>query len=431
MGLNLIARLGLDGKAFQTGLARANRQTGQFAGGIKRQFVGMFGVAAIGIAIKKATDYADEINNLSRRLGVSTKALQEFNYAANLSGSDLKTVGTSLQRVQEAQERLKKGNDATAQSFDRLGFAAADALNANPADVFRRAGEMFANKALTPEMFGDIRTLFGAEAGPRNIRIFTEDLKSMAEQANQAGAVLSDQQIQTAADLKDTMAVLKMGFLGPFGEALAILGNSAIEASSHFKAFLVGLAAWRLENADKSVMDMIRGKGVGAGGVQKMPTDKQISARIYDNFIASGSKPGAAQMAAGMAMESRSTWGQPWQGEQPDVKRARDELINETKKTSAFQQAFQIVLAEEKEKTAIRFEQQQAMRALLTSTGQMGPDGIGKGGPKIKSDELARMGLFIGGRRNPLINAAEKQVEEIRGVKQEVETLNKQIKAKL
>ena len=71
------------------------------------------------------------------------------------------------------------------------------------------------------------------------------------------------------------------------------------------------------------------------------------------------------------------------------------------------------------------------MRALLTSTGQMGAEGIGKTGPKIKSDELARMGLFIGGRRNPLINAAEKQVEEIRGVKQEVETLNKQIKKKL
>ena len=101
MSLNLIARLGLDGKAFQTGLARAKGQTNQFAGGVKRQFVGMFGAAAIGIAIKKATDYADEINNLSRRLGVSTKALQEFNYAANLSGSDLKTVGTSLQRVQK------------------------------------------------------------------------------------------------------------------------------------------------------------------------------------------------------------------------------------------------------------------------------------------------------------------------------------------
>ena len=217
MSLNLIARLGLDGKAFQTGLARAKGQTNQFAGGIKRQFVGMFGVAAIGIAIKKATDYADEINNLSRRLGVSTKALQEFNYAANLSGSDLKTVGTSLQRVQEAQERLKNGNKLAEESFRRLGFSAAAALSVNPAEVFRQAGEKFANTALTPEMFGDIRTLFGAEAGPRNIRIFTEDLKSMAEQANRAGAVLSDQQIQTAANLKDTMAVLKMGFLGPRG----------------------------------------------------------------------------------------------------------------------------------------------------------------------------------------------------------------------
>jgi hypothetical protein len=432
MGLNLVARLGLDGKAFQTGLARANRQTGQFAGGIKRQFVGMFGVAAIGVAIKKATDYADEINNLSRRLGVSTKALQEFNYAANLSGSDLKTVGTSLQRVQEAQERLKNGNKLAEESFKRLGFSAAAALSVNPAEVFRQAGEKYANTALTPEMFGDIRTLFGAEAGPRNIRIFTEDLKSMAEQANRAGAVLSDQQIQTAANLKDTMAVLKMGFLGPFGEALAILGNAAIEASAHFKAFLVGLAAWQIDNSEKSIWDMITGKHAGEGGAQKMPGSESIRQRMTENLQGQGLENWQIKKRVGISMSraGKSTFGINYGHEDEDYKKARNDLIGETKKTSAFQQAFQQVLAEEKEKTKIRFEQQKAMRALLTSTGQMAPSGMGKAGP-IKTDELARMGLFIGGRRNPLINAAEKQVEEIRGVKQEVETLNKQIKKKL
>jgi hypothetical protein len=281
-------------------------------------------------------------------------------------------------------------------------------------------------------MFGDIRTLFGAEAGPRNIRIFTEDLKSMAEQANRAGAVLSDQQIQTAADLKDTMAVLKMGFLGPFGEALAILGNAAIEASAHFKAFLVGLAAWRLENADKSIRDMITGKGVGEGGVQKLPGSESVRQRMTENLQGLGLENWQIKKRVGISMSraGKSKFGINYGYEDEDYKKARNDLIGETKKTSAFQQAFQQVLAEEKEKTAIRFEQQKAMRALLTSTGQMGTSAMGKAGP-IKTDELARMGLFIGGRRNPLINVAEKQIEEIRGVKQEVETLNKQIKKKL
>ena len=403
MGLNLIARLGLDGKAFQTGLARANRQTGQFAGGIKRQFAGMFGVAAIGIAIKKATDYADEINNLSRRLGVSTKALQEFNYAANLSGSDLKTVGTSLQRVQEAQERLKKGNDATAQSFERLGFAAGDALNANPADVFRKAGEMFANKALTPEMFGDIRTLFGAEAGPRNIRIFTEDLARMSAQAVEAGAVLSSQQIQTAADLKDTMAVMRMQFLGPFGQALAGLGKIALEGAAHFKAFLVAVQAGRMTlmgNGDAPPnLTMTERFAYNLRGVVQNNMGVELPGQDYDSRV--------------KAKQERFQKG--------GGKSARD----------AFADAYHTVLSEELVKISNQFDQSRAMQNLLTSTAQMGPEGTGKAGAKIKSDELARMGLFIGGRRNPLINAAEKQVEEIRAVKQEVETLNKQINKKL
>ena len=405
MGLNLIARLGLDGKAFQTGLARANRQTGQFAGGIKRQFVGMFGVAAIGIAIKKATDYADEINNLSRRLGVSTKALQEFNYAANLSGSDLKTVGTSLQRVQEAQERLKNGNKLAEESFRRLGFSAAAALSANPAEVFRRAGEKFANTALTPEMFGDIRTLFGAEAGPRNIRIFTEDLAAMSAQAVESGAVLSDEQVQTAADLKDTMSVLRMQFLGPFGQALAGLGKIALEGTAHFKAFLVAVQAGLLK----------------LKGGQDAPPGLTMTERFSSNLR------GHVQDSTGIKL--------PGQESDAFIRakiKAREDFKKSRKSpTEAFADAYHEVLSEELVKISNQFDQSRAMRNLLTSTAQMGAEGGGKSGPKIKADQLARMGLFIGGRRNPLINAAEKQVEEIRGVKQEVETLNKQIKKKL
>ena len=405
MGLNLIARLGLDGKAFQTGLARANRQTGQFAGGIKRQFVGMFGVAAIGIAIKKATDYADEINNLSRRLGVSTKALQEFNYAANLSGSDLKTVGTSLQRVQEAQERLKNGNKLAEESFRRLGFSAAAALSANPAEVFRRAGEKFANTALTPEMFGDIRTLFGAEAGPRNIRIFTEDLAAMSAQAVESGAVLSDEQVQTAADLKDTMSVLRMQFLGPFGQALAGLGKIALEGTAHFKAFLVAVQAGLLN----------------LKGGQDAPPGLTMTERFSSNLR------GHVQDSTGIKL--------PGQESDSFIRakiKAREDFKKSRKSpTEAFADAYHEVLSEELVKISNQFDQSRAMRNLLTSTAQMGAEGGGKSGPKIKADQLARMGLFIGGRRNPLINAAEKQVEEIRGVKQEVETLNKQIKKKL
>ena len=99
--------------------------------------------------------------------------------------------------MQEAQERLQNGNKQAEESFKRLGFSFDQALQVNPAEVFRRAGEQFANQSLSPENFGDIRTLFGAEAGPRNIRILTEDLESMAQR--QLWARFCHEQIQTAA----------------------------------------------------------------------------------------------------------------------------------------------------------------------------------------------------------------------------------------
>ena len=405
MALNLIAKLGLDGKGFQAGLAKANRDTRNFAGGIKRQFVGMFGVAAIGVAIKRATDYADEINNLSRRLGVSSKALQEFNYAANLSGSDLKTVATSLQRVQEAQERLKNGNKQAEESFKRLGFSFDQALQVNPAEVFRRAGEQFANQSLSPENFGDIRTLFGAEAGPRNIRILTEDLESMAQAAVASGAVLSDEQIQTAANLKDTIAVLKMQFLGPFGAALGTLGNIIIEATAHFRALLVAIQS-----------------GVMAFQERGKAPPRRTATEVFAHNLRKH-----FQDATGITLPD-----QEYDRRVEAKMQARAEFFknNPTSPTQAFQNAYVEVLSEELEKISNQFDQAQALRQLMTSTAGISAPSATKA-PTIKSDELAKMGLFIGGRGNPVMKEAQKQTRELQQVKVEVQTLNKQIKTKL
>ena len=443
MALNLIAKLGLDGKGFQAGLARANRDTRNFAGGIKRQFVGMFGVAAIGVAIKRATDYADEINNLSRRLGVSSKALQEFNYAANLSGSDLKNVATSLQRVQEAQERLKNGNKQTEESFKRLGFSFDQALQVNPAEVFRRAGEQFANQSLSPENFGDIRTLFGAEAGPRNIRIFTEGLADMAKMAQDSGAVLSDAQIQTAADLKDTIAMLKLSFLGPFGQALAALGQVALEAKAQFSAFLVGLQMVGTKmQKEGGLKELFFPDQLGKGSVTGKAIDPlDVRRQMLKNFAKEGMTGDAARMRAGRAMADNNMKALGFIDLElsSDYNKARKQLEtaarqrkNPNSASSLFKLGYDTTLqAERAEMEAQRLALQKA-RELMTSTAGMEATGIAAGkAAKIQTDQLAKMGLFIGGRGNPVMKEAQKQTRELQQVKVEVVRLNKQIQNKL
>ena len=438
MALNLIAKLGLDGKGFQAGLAKANRDTRNFAGGIKRQFVGMFGVAAIGVAIKRATDYADEINNLSRRLGVSSKALQEFNYAANLSGSDLKTVATSLQRVQEAQERLKNGNKQAEESFKRLGFSFDQALQVNPAEVFRRAGEQFANQSLSPENFGDIRTLFGAEAGPRNIRIFTEGLADMAKMAQDSGAVLSDAQIQTAADLKDTIAMLKMSFLGPFGQALASLGQVALEAKAQFSAFLVGLQMVGTKmQKEGGWKELFFPDQLGKGGKITMPDPLDVRRQMIENFEREGMGNHEARMRAGREIANRNqkAFGITY-GSSKDYREAELQLLRNRKDpnsaASLFKLGYEKTLQDERTQITMQRAALQKMRDVMTSTAGMEATGIAAGkAAKVQTDQLAKMGLFIGGRGNPVMKEAQKQTRELQQVKVEVQTLNKQIKTKL
>ena len=443
MALNLIAKLGLDGKGFQAGLAKANRDTRNFASGIKRQFVGMFGVAAIGVAIKRATDYADEINNLSRRLGVSSKALQEFNYAANLSGSDLKTVATSLQRVQEAQERLKNGNKQAEESFKRLGFSFDQALQVNPAEVFRRAGQQFANQSLSAENFGDIRTLFGAEAGPRNIRIFTEGLADMAKMAQDSGAVLSDAQIQTAADLKDTIAMLKMSFLGPFGQALAALGQIALEAKAQFSAFLVGLQMVGTKiQKQGGWKELFFPDQLGKGSVIGKAIDPlDVRRQMLKNFKEEGMTGDEAAMRAGRAMAKNNMkmlgfidleLSSDYNKARKQLETAARQRKNPNSASSLFKLGYDTTLQAERAEIEAQRLALQKMRALMTSTAGMEATGIAAGkAAKVQTDQLAKMGLFIGGRGNPVMKEAQKQTRELQQVKVEVQALNKQIKTKL
>ena len=69
---------------------------------------------------------------------------------------------------------------------------------------------------------------------------------------------------------------------------------------------------------------------------------------------------------------------------------------NPTSPTQAFQNAYVEVLSEELEKISNQFDQAQALRQLMTSTAGISAPSATKA-PTIKSDELAKMGLFIGG----------------------------------
>ena len=260
----------------------------------------------------------------------------------------------------------------------------------------------------------------------------------MAKMAQDSGAVLSDAQIQTAADLKDTIAMMKMAFLGPFGQALAALGQVALEAKAQFSAFLVGLQMVGTKmQKEGGWKELFFPDQLGKGGKITMPDRLDVRRQMIENFEREGMSNHEARMRAGreIANRNQSAFGITY-GSSKDYREAELQLLRNRKNpnsaASLFKQGYQETLRDERAEMEAQRLALQKTRALMTSTAGMEATGIAAGkAAKVQTDQLAKMGLFIGGRGNPVMKEAQKQTRELQQVKVEVVRLNKQIQTKL
>ena len=109
-------------------------------GNLKGAIAGAFGTATIVAAGKATMDYAGQIADLSERLGVSTDALQEMDFAARLTGTNLEAFTGFLEKLSASREEALQGNDELRDSFARLGVSLEDLRTKRLEDLTRQIG---------------------------------------------------------------------------------------------------------------------------------------------------------------------------------------------------------------------------------------------------------------------------------------------------
>jgi len=127
---SLIAKLGLDGSSYESGLKRASSVTDKFRSSVGAQLGSALSVAAIGAFASKVIETADAIGDLSEQLNISTDDVQRLQVLASQTGVSFESMAKSITAV--SQERLKaveEGGKSRAY-FKLLGINVAD-LNKN------------------------------------------------------------------------------------------------------------------------------------------------------------------------------------------------------------------------------------------------------------------------------------------------------------
>jgi len=139
----LIAKLGLDGSAFENGLKKASSTTDKFRSSVGSQLGAALSVAAIGAFTKKVIDTVDAIGDLSEQLNISTDDVQRLQVLAGQTGVSFEAMAKSITAV--SQERLKaieEGGKARAY-FKALGLSVAELNDASLSniDLISRMGQ--------------------------------------------------------------------------------------------------------------------------------------------------------------------------------------------------------------------------------------------------------------------------------------------------
>lgn len=140
---SLIAKLGLDGSAFENGLKKASSTTDKFRSSVASQLGAALSVAAITAFASKVIQTVDAIGDLSEQLNISTDDVQRLQVLAGQTGVSFEAMAKSITAV--SQERLKaieEGGKAR-EYFKMLGFSVAELNDASLSniDLISRMGQ--------------------------------------------------------------------------------------------------------------------------------------------------------------------------------------------------------------------------------------------------------------------------------------------------
>ena len=225
MASNLIGALRVslsaDTAAFEKGMNRAERQAkasgtaiSKALGGIKAGLAGLaagVSIAAITDIAKRALDYASALGEVSQQLGVTTKDLQVFRYAATQAGISQEEMDKALARLTKTMGDAQAGSKSAAAAFGAIGISVDDLKGKNAGEVIRLLADGLskipnaANRAaIETAIFGragqKLDTLLAGGSGA---------IDALARAAEDLGLVLSDEQIQKADQTADKLAELK------------------------------------------------------------------------------------------------------------------------------------------------------------------------------------------------------------------------------
>lgn len=231
-------------------------------------FATVAAVQQLGQMVRDAANKLGDLKDSAEAIGITTDALQELQYAAQLSGVSADVLQSSMQKLSKNLGDAAMGGTAAKSTFDALGLSGA-ALSTMPLD---KAIGTIADKLAAienPAQRATLATDLFGKSGLAMVNMLADGsagLNAMAAEAQKLGVVINKDVIYNAADAADKLDALSMVVSANLTQAIVTLTPIIIEAAQGL-AWLASAANDTIfaqtifVNNLKSAADMARGYG--------------------------------------------------------------------------------------------------------------------------------------------------------------------------
>ena len=155
----------------------------------------------------ESAKFADDMLTTSLVTGISTEALQEWSYSAELMDVSIDTVQSSLARLTRSMSDAREGTGKAKDTFGELGVAITDADGTlrDSEEVFWDVIDTLGSIGSVSERDAAAMEIFGRSAQDLNPLIINgrEAFEGFAEEAHKAGAVLSGEGLDALGAVDD------------------------------------------------------------------------------------------------------------------------------------------------------------------------------------------------------------------------------------
>ena len=200
--MSIIARLGvwlgINTSEFVKGLDDATKKTREFEKNQKQaiknaqkaqeEFMaiaarGLAGVAAAALAVGKAFQYADQIEDTAKAFDTTTAALLTMQAAFVASGGDAEMAGGALQKLAIAQQGAIDGSDALRESFEKLNISGREVEKLNLQQLFDLVAKELSNVESATQRVALQTDLLGKAVKGTNWKDFVDNYKKLEDPA--------------------------------------------------------------------------------------------------------------------------------------------------------------------------------------------------------------------------------------------------------